>query len=59
MTFEELKQDIEKINDLHDQIIENKDKYIKLLEDHVAELRSIIETYILKKKPNGESNTQV
>ena len=59
MTFEELRQDIEKMNSLHEEIVENKDKHIKILEDHIVELRSIIETYILKKKPNGESNNQV
>lgn len=56
MTIEELKQDIEKMNELNDQIIENKDKHIRILENHIVELRGIIETYILKKKPNGESN---
>jgi len=50
MTFEELKEDIEKMNNLHEEIMENKDKHIKILEDHIIELRSIIETYILKKK---------
>jgi hypothetical protein len=58
MTIEELRQDIEKMNDLNDQIIENKDKHIKILEDHIIELRTIIDKYILK-RIDGESNNQV
>lgn len=58
MTIEELQDNIEKMNDLNDQIIENKDKHIKILEDHIIELRAIIDKYILKKS-DGESNTQV
>lgn len=55
MTIEELQDNIEKMNDLNDQIIENKDKHIKILEDHIIELRAIIDKYILKKS-DGESN---
>lgn len=56
MTIEELQKDIQEMHRLHEEILENKDKHIKILEDHIIELREIIHKYILKKTDEKSSD---
>ena len=47
--FDEILKAHEELEELNNQIIREKDKYIKQLEDYILELKTIIETNILRK----------
>lgn len=47
--FDEILKAHEELEELNNQIIKEKDRYIKQLEDYILELKTIIETNILKK----------
>jgi L-lactate utilization protein LutB len=47
--FDEILKAHEELEELNNQIIREKDNYIKKLENYILELKTIIETNILRK----------